>query len=137
MRHLNSTARRNWSYLLLADEVRRVSTSPQQDLRELYLRMAFNAAVSNLDDHPRNHAVLAREAGWRLIPVAHANRILDGDNSVRVWRQYRGLSVKDLAERAGISAAYLSQLEGGSRQGTLTTMKALAAALSLDLDDLT
>lgn len=63
------TARTDWSYLLLADEVRRVSTSPQQDLRELYLRMVFNAAVSNLDDHPRNHAVLAREAGWRLSPA--------------------------------------------------------------------
>ncbi len=63
------TARRDWSYLLLADEVRRVSTSPQQDLRELYRRMVFNAAISNLDDHPRNHAVLAREAGWRLSPA--------------------------------------------------------------------
>ncbi len=71
-----------------------------------------------------------------LIPASYANRILDGDNSVRVWREYRGLSVKELAERAGISAAYLSQLERGNRQGTLTTMKALAVALSLDLDDL-
>lgn len=71
-----------------------------------------------------------------LIPATYANRILDGDNSVRVWREYRGLSVKELAERAGISAAYLSQLERGNRQGTLTTMKALAVALSLALDDL-
>ncbi len=71
-----------------------------------------------------------------LIPAAYANRILDGDNTVRVWREYRGLSVKELAERAGISAAYLSQLERGNRQGTLSTMKALAVALLLDLDDL-
>ena len=76
------------------------------------------------------------EGEEELIPATYANRILDGDNSVRVWREYRGLSVKELAERAGISAAYLSQLERGNRQGTLTTMKALAVALSLDLDDL-
>lgn len=63
------TTRRDWSYLLLADEVRRVSASPQDDLRELYRRMAFNAAISNLDDHPRNHAVLARENEWRLSPA--------------------------------------------------------------------
>ncbi len=31
--------------------------------------MVFNAAISNLDDHPRNHAILAREAGWRLSPA--------------------------------------------------------------------
>ena len=31
--------------------------------------MVFNAAISNLDDHPRNHAILAREHGWRLSPA--------------------------------------------------------------------
>ena len=58
----------NWSYLLLADEVRRASAEPEDDLRELFGRMCFNAAVSNLDDHPRNHAMLARGRQWRLSP---------------------------------------------------------------------
>ncbi len=62
-------ARRDWSYILLADEIRRVSAEPEEDLRELFARMCFNAAVSNLDDHPRNHAVLAKEHGWRLSPA--------------------------------------------------------------------
>lgn len=65
----DATTRTDWSYLLLADEIRRVSTQPQDDLRELYRRMVFNAAISNLDDHPRNHAILAREKGWRLSPA--------------------------------------------------------------------
>ena len=64
-----ATNRRNWSYLMLADEVRRVSASPQADLRELFARMCFNAAVSNLDDHPRNHALLAKGRNWRLSPA--------------------------------------------------------------------
>src|SRR3546814_6767534 len=55
------TARERWSYLLLADEVRRASASPERDLHELFARMCFNAAISNLDDHPRNHALLAKE----------------------------------------------------------------------------
>lgn len=63
------TARENWSYLLLADEIRRVSINPKEDLQELYSRMCFNALISNLDDHPRNHAILAREKGWRLSPA--------------------------------------------------------------------
>lgn len=71
-----------------------------------------------------------------LIPAACADRILDGENPVRVWREYRGLSVKKLAEQASISSAYVSQIESGERNGSLATMKALAAALSLDLDDL-
>ncbi len=65
----NPTTRTDWSYLLLADEIRRASTAPQDDLRELYHRMVFNGAISNLDDHPRNHAILAREDGWRLSPA--------------------------------------------------------------------
>ena len=60
--------RGDWSYLLLADEVRRVSARPEEDLRELFARMCFNAAVSNLDDHPRNHAMIARGRQWRLSP---------------------------------------------------------------------
>ncbi len=65
----DATSRTDWSYLLLADEIRRVSTAPENDLRELFGRMIFNAAISNLDDHPRNHAILAKEKGWRLSPA--------------------------------------------------------------------
>ena len=61
--------RARWSYLLLADELRRVSASPEEDLHELYKRMCFNATVSNTDDHPRNHAVLAKDNSWRLSPA--------------------------------------------------------------------
>ena len=61
--------RANWSYLLLADEVRRASADPRTDLRELFGRMCFNAAVSNLDDHPRNHAIVAPDRAWRLSPA--------------------------------------------------------------------
>ena len=65
----NPQARENWSYLLLADEIRRGSASPEADLKELFGRMCFNAIVSNLDDHPRNHAILAKDKSWRLSPA--------------------------------------------------------------------
>jgi ribosome-binding protein aMBF1 (putative translation factor) len=71
-----------------------------------------------------------------LVPAKFADRIIDGENPVRVWREFRGLSIKELASKAEISAAFLSQIEGGSREGSITTMKALAKALSLALDDL-
>ncbi|MEO8402626.1 MAG: type II toxin-antitoxin system HipA family toxin [Gammaproteobacteria bacterium] len=63
------SARENWSYLSLADELRRSSANPTLDLHELFARMCFNAVVSNLDDHPRNHAVIAKERNWRLSPA--------------------------------------------------------------------
>jgi serine/threonine-protein kinase HipA len=62
--------RRKWSYLLLADEIRRAASGNQaKDLPELFRRVCFNALISNTDDHPRNHAVVAKDAAWSLSPA--------------------------------------------------------------------
>jgi serine/threonine-protein kinase HipA len=61
--------RERWSYVLLSEELRRVSARPQDDSRELFKRMVFNALISNTDDHPRNHAVIAPHLEWRLSPA--------------------------------------------------------------------
>lgn len=61
--------RDKWSYVLLAEELRRISSRPQQDAQELFRRMCFNALISNTDDHPRNHAVIALDADWGLSPA--------------------------------------------------------------------
>ncbi len=61
--------RERWSYLLLADELRRWSGKNEEDRKELFRRMLFNAMVTNNDDHPRNHALLHTGGGWRLSPA--------------------------------------------------------------------
>jgi len=61
--------RERWSYLLLADELRRWSSQPDKDRLELFRRMVFNAMVTNNDDHPRNHALLQVDGNWRLSPA--------------------------------------------------------------------
>ncbi len=70
------------------------------------------------------------------IPFEMAERILDGENPLRVWREHRGLTVGELAERSGISRPYLSEIEIGRKDGTLRTMAALATALEVEIDDL-
>ena len=74
--------RRGWSYMDLAHLLRRISSTPGEDARELFRRMVFNALVSNTDDHPRNHAMLGTATGeWRLSPafdlVPSSGRSLD------------------------------------------------------------
>jgi len=62
--------RRKWSYLEFAHLLRRISDEPEVDVIELFRRMVFNALVTNLDDHPRNHAVIGTATGgWRLSPA--------------------------------------------------------------------
>jgi serine/threonine-protein kinase HipA len=63
------TARQGWSYVRLAEELRRMVSAPKADARELYRRICFNALISNTDDHPRNHAFLAFDRNWRLSPA--------------------------------------------------------------------
>jgi serine/threonine-protein kinase HipA len=65
----NYLDRERWSYLLLADQLRRWSEKPNEDRVELFRRMVFNAAVTNNDDHPRNHAARRTARGWRLTPA--------------------------------------------------------------------
>ena len=62
-------SRDKWSYVLLAEEIRRVCADPAQNAAELFRRMSFNALISNIDDHPRNHALIAKEAQWKLSPA--------------------------------------------------------------------
>jgi serine/threonine-protein kinase HipA len=63
------TDRTRWSYLLLADELRRRSHRALADLRELFGRMVFNALISNTDDHPRNHGLIAPGKDFELAPA--------------------------------------------------------------------
>ena len=61
--------RDKWSYVLLAEELRRTSANPEHDATELFRRMCFNALISNIDDHPRNHAIIAKDREWKLSPA--------------------------------------------------------------------
>lgn len=60
-----------YSYARLADVVRRVSSNPVQDLKELYARMILNVAVHNTDDHLKNVGFLKDEGAgtYRLSPL--------------------------------------------------------------------
>ena len=71
-----------------------------------------------------------------LVPEAIVDRLLNGENRIRVWREHRGLSAAELAAQVGISPAYLSELESGKKAGGIATLRRLADALRIDLDDL-
>ncbi len=70
------------------------------------------------------------------VPSHVLEALLAGQNPIRVWREYRGLSRKELAARAHISPTYLARLERGERRGTLRVLLRLAEALSVDVEDL-
>ena len=76
------------------------------------------------------------QAGEELIPSQVVYALLDGENPIRVWREFRALTQQQLAGKAGISKPYLSQLESGKRRGTTEVLKRIAEALDVSLEDL-
>ena len=98
--------RDRWSYPLLADNLRRWSDKPEADCAELFRRMIFNAAVTNNDDHPRNHALLRRRSGWRLSPAydlvpAPVVSLERRDLALTVGSYGRTASIYNLLSQAG------------------------------------
>ena len=66
-------------YLDIADFLTAYGAAPKEDLRELWRRIVFSMAVSNTDDHLRNHGFIMTKKGWRLSPAYDLNPSADGD----------------------------------------------------------
>ncbi len=95
------------------------------------------AAAEMLEDiRDYDEAKQRLAAGEEVVPSEVVYAILDGENPLRVWREHRHLTQQELADRAGISKPYLSQLEAGKRAGTTEVLARLAEALNLTIDDI-
>lgn len=82
-------------------------------------------------------AIMARVAhGEETWPHELVKELAETDSRIRTYRKYRGLTISELAEAAGISQPYLSEIESGKKTGTVDVLKRIAIALKVDLDDL-
>ena len=70
------------------------------------------------------------------IPGEVTFKILEGTNPIRAWREYKHIKLNELAKNAGISSAYLSQIENNKRNPTIDTLRNLAKELSIDIEAL-
>ncbi|MCA9920896.1 MAG: helix-turn-helix domain-containing protein [Anaerolineales bacterium] len=102
---------------------------------DMYLQLVEDAEMlQDIKDY--DEAIQAIEAGEELVPGEIVFAIFDGENPIKVWREYREMTQAQLAKKAGISAAFLSQIESGKRTGSTDVLKAIAAVLNLTLDDI-
>jgi DNA-binding XRE family transcriptional regulator len=89
--------------------------------------------LQDVQDYDSAKAALERGED-ELIPSEVVYAILDGENAIKVWREYRDLTQQEAAEKAGISVPYLSQLESSKRKGSLDVLSALAKVLNVSLE---
>ena len=101
-----------------------------------YLQLVEQAEMLQ-DSLDYDQAKAAVESGEdEIIPAEVVYAILDGKSPVLAWREVRGLTQRQVAEKAGISVPYLSQLEAGKRTASVKVLAALARVLQVTLDDL-
>ena len=67
------------SYLELVSFLKANGANPMEDIEELWKRLVFSMAVSNTDDHFRNHGFILSNHGWRLSPLYDVNPDLYGE----------------------------------------------------------
>lgn len=67
------------SYLDIAGFIKASCVSPKKSLKELWMRIVFSMAISNTDDHLRNHGFILTKQGWELSPLYDVNPTPYGD----------------------------------------------------------
>jgi DNA-binding XRE family transcriptional regulator len=102
------------------------------------LAIARAGDKANAAEAAARRRVAAREGRpvAETAPAAVVRALAAGVAPLKAWREGRGVTQSALAKRAGLSRAYLAQLEAGARAPSVSALRRLAVALELLADDL-
>lgn len=95
------------------------------------------AAEDLADLRAYDRAMAALAAGYdEHVPADFARRLIDGESPLRVYRDLRRLTQNQLAEKSGVNRVQIADIEAGRKTGSVETVKKLADALDIMIDDL-
>lgn len=69
-----------------------------------------------------------------LLPKKVVDRLAEGENAIRVLREWKGMTQLYLSSKTGLSQSYLSDIENGRRIGSAETLSVIARVLGVPLD---
>lgn len=94
----------------------------EQDLADTAAALAVEARIARGEEE--------------LVPAHVADRLIDREAPLRVWREYRGLSQAALARASGVNRVQIVEIEAGRNSGSVQTLRKLADALRVEVDDI-
>jgi ribosome-binding protein aMBF1 (putative translation factor) len=104
---------------------------------------ALIAFLEDIEDRAAMDAVLAHEAKVGkedarrdYLTGDEMKRILDDESPVKVWREKRGLTQRELAEQAAVSPSYLAEIETGKKPGSAVALRKLSRVLAIPMENL-
>ena len=71
-----------------------------------------------------------------LIPANVVDRLIDREPPLRVWREFRNQTQPALARASGVNRVQIIEIEAGRGSGSVHTLRKLAEALGVPVDDL-
>ncbi|MDE2838643.1 MAG: helix-turn-helix transcriptional regulator [Chloroflexota bacterium] len=98
-------------------------------------RAEYEALLARNEDLEDILAAREADKGGR-IPHEVALAIIRGEHAVRAFRLHRRLTLRELAEKTGLAASYLSEIECGVKPGSLSAYSLIAGALGTTIDAL-
>ena len=100
--------------------------------REEYDRL--REAAEDLADLQAYDRAIAE--GGESIPAAAVKRMIDGESPLRVYRELRDLTQTALSEASGVNRVQIADIEARRSKGSIDTIRKLADALKVTIDDL-
>ncbi len=118
--------------MTLTDKNKEYAVIPMND----YLKMS--EIMENYEDILSiEKAKLAIQSGEdELIPLAIMERLVSEESNLKVWREYRNLSPKQLSQQTGIGVSTISKIENNKQSLDIAKVKKIADVLDLDVEDL-
>ena len=94
----------------------------EEDLADIRAALAVEARIARGEEE--------------LIPASVVDRLIDGEPPLRVWREFRDQSQAALARASGVNRVQIVDIEAGRSSGSVRTLRRLADALRVAVDDL-
>jgi ribosome-binding protein aMBF1 (putative translation factor) len=103
------------------------------------MKVRFQRTTAEADEDAGTARLVARArrevaAGAPLFPLEVADRLANGENPIRVLREWRDMTQVHLALKTTLSQGHISDIESGRRTGTPATLRLIADALKVPLD---
>ena len=94
----------------------------EEDLADIQTAIAIESRITSGEEE--------------LVPASVVERLINGDPPLRVWRDFRDLSQAALARAADVNRVQIVEIEAGRNSGSVHTLRKLADALGVAVDDL-
>ncbi|HEY1933194.1 MAG TPA: helix-turn-helix transcriptional regulator [Acetobacteraceae bacterium] len=99
------------------------------------LTVRYDMLREMIEDHEAT-VTFQRTRDQETVPDEIVGRLLAGENPIRVWREYRQLSLRSLASQVGMSSSVLSDMETGKSEGRPAVLQRIARTLNVSTDEL-